>query len=60
MEQKLKNVEEALAKFQTKKEIFIDISGKNEEDYDEEEDLYSAYSKKKREEEAQMLRLKYR
>jgi hypothetical protein len=51
LEQKLKNVEDALAKFQTKKEIFIDISGKEEEE-DYEEDLASAISKKRREEEA--------
>ena len=37
LEQKLKNVEDALAKFQTKKEIFIDISGKEEEEEYEED-----------------------
>ena len=51
LELKLKNVEDALAKFQTKKEIFIDISGK-EEEQEYEEDLVSAISKKRKEEEA--------
>lgn len=37
LEQKLKNVEDALAKFQTKKDIFIDISGKEEEEEYEED-----------------------
>lgn len=41
LEQKLKNIEDALAKFQTKKEIFIDISGKDEEQ-EYEEDNFSA------------------
>ncbi len=41
LEQKLKNIEDALAKFQTKKEIFIDISGKDEEQ-EYEEDTVSA------------------
>lgn len=51
LELKLKNVEDALAKFQTKKEIFIDISGK-EEEQEYEEDQVSAISKKRKEEEA--------
>ena len=51
LELKLKNVEDALAKFQTKKEIFIDISGK-EEEQEYEEDLASAISKKRKEEDA--------
>ena len=41
LEQKLKNIEDALAKFQTKKEIFIDISGKDEEQ-EYEDDTVSA------------------
>jgi hypothetical protein len=59
LEVKLKNIEDALAKFQTKKEIFIDISGKRDEEgeFDEEEEMSAM--KRKREEEAQLLRLKY-
>ncbi len=59
LEVKLKNIEDALAKFQTKKEIFIDISGKRDEEGDIDEEEERSAMKRKREEEAQLLRLKY-
>jgi Calmodulin-binding len=61
MEAKLKNLEDALLKFHTKKEIYIDITGGGRSQNEDlmEDDSMISQQKRREMEEAKILKLKY-